>query len=193
MPRHAPRRLLVFLRAASPALWAILLCKLLEACSYMMCALTLRQYLTDNFGFTDMRAGVAYGVWGLLTTVYGVLLGPVVDKVGVRRSLLAGAAPVGASRLRLALALSERAMLLNLYVLLPVGLSLGQPVKMIGVRRYTVAATGGLAWSLVFLTMNVGFAVSGLVVDVFREQFQKKVRKMNVLYITRYVHVHYSS
>ena len=166
----------VFLGASSPALWAVLTCKLLEACSYMMCAMTLRQYLQDNFAFSDIRAGLAYGCWGLLTTVYGVLLGPVIDKVGVRHSLLSGAVIMGVSRFWLALTLSEFFMLANLFFLLPIGLALGQPVKMIGVRRYTVAITGTLAWSLVFLAMNVGFAFSGIAVDVFREQFEKKVR-----------------
>ena len=170
------RRVRVFLGASSPALWAVLTCKLLEACSYMMCAMTLRQYLQDNFAFSDIRAGLAYGCWGLLTTVYGVLLGPVIDKVGVRHSLLSGAVIMGVSRFWLALTLSEFFMLANLFFLLPIGLALGQPVKMIGVRRYTVAITGTLAWSLVFLAMNVGFAFSGIAVDVFREQFEKKVR-----------------
>ena len=141
----------------------------------MMCSLTLRQYLQDNFGFSDLRAGVAYGMWGLLITIYGLLLGPVVDKVGVRHSLITGACLMGASRFWLALTLSEEIMLFNLYVLLPIGISLGQPVKMIGVRRYTAGVTGGFVWCSVFFAMNLGFSISGVVVDVFREQFPKRV------------------
>ena len=132
----------VLWQSSSSGLWAVLLCKLIEACSYMMCALTLKQYLVDNFGLSDVEAGYVYGIWGLTSTLYGLLLGIVIDKVGVRWSLLTGGVLLTISRIWLGLTLSKTSMLFILYVLLPTGCALGMPVKYIAVKRYTPPVVG---------------------------------------------------
>lgn len=152
-------------------LWAVLVCKLIEACSYMMCALTLKQYLVENFGFSDVDAGYVYGVWGLCSTLYGLLLGVVIDKVGVRWSLLTGGTILCISRVWLALTLDRNAMLFNLFLFLPIGCALGMPVKYIAVKRYTPAAVGSIAYGLLYLFLNAGYFAAGFLVDLFRKDF----------------------
>jgi hypothetical protein len=39
-------------------------------------------YLTDTFGVGDIAAGGSYGLWGMLTVLWGVVLGPVIDYLG---------------------------------------------------------------------------------------------------------------
>ena len=141
----------VLWQSSSSGLWAVLMCKMIEACSYMMCALTLKQYLVDNFGFSDVDAGYVYGIWGLTSTLYGLLLGIVIDKVGVRWSLLTGGIILTISRIWLGLTLSKTSMLFILYVLLPTGCALGMPVKYIAVKRYTPSVVGGVAYGLLYL------------------------------------------
>ena len=114
----------VLWKSSSSGFWAVLICKLIEACSYMIGALTLKQYLVDNFGFSDVDAGYVYGVWGLTSTLYGLLLGIVIDKVGVRWSLLTGGIILTISRIWLGLTLSKTSMLFILYVVHTLSLSL---------------------------------------------------------------------
>jgi len=161
----------VLWQSSSSGLWAVLLCKLIEACSYMMCALTLKQYLVDNFGLSDVEAGYVYGIWGLTSTLYGLLLGIVIDKVGVRWSLLTGGVLLTISRIWLGLTLSKTSMLFILYVLLPTGCALGMPVKYIAVKRYTPSVVGGVAYGLLYLYLNLGYFFAGFLVDFFRDFF----------------------
>jgi len=163
----------ILIKSGSPGLWAILLCKMIEGCSYMMCSLTMKQYLVDNFGFTDVDAGYTYGLWGLATTLYGLMLGVVIDKVGIRWSLLTGGILLSISRMWLALTLNKEAMLFNLYFLLPIGMALGMPVKLIAVKRYTASVVGPVAYGLLYLVLNAGYFFAGFIVDGFRENFQQ--------------------
>jgi len=163
----------ILFQSSSRGLWAIMACKMIEGCSYMMCSLTMKQYLVDNFGFSDINAGYTYGLWGLATTLYGIALGVVIDKVGVRWSLLTGGILLTVSRLWLAFTLNEDAMFLNMYLILPMGMALGMPVKLIAIKRYPPAVVGPVAYGLMYLFLNAGYFFAGFIVDAFRENFQQ--------------------
>ena len=47
-------------------------------------------FLSDEFGMTDKEAGLCVGAKGFAVSVYGLALGWLVDRLGVRRSLLLG-------------------------------------------------------------------------------------------------------
>ena len=181
MPRKAStlRQCNVFLTTASLSLWAVLVCKFLESFAYMLSALTLRSYLEDNWGFGDMQAGVLYGIWGVMTSIFGILLSPLVDSVGVRYSLLTGTVLLSVARFWMAFTLSQHMMIFNLCVLLPAGGALGIPVVMISMRRYSIAAVGSIAYGLLFMAQCLGFFVSGMVVDIFRVTFPHKIHGSN--------------
>lgn len=56
--------------------------KVLESYSYFSMSLIYVVFLTDTFGVGDVAAGGSYGLWGMLTVAWGVLLGPVIDSLG---------------------------------------------------------------------------------------------------------------
>ena len=181
MPRKPStlRQCNVFMTTASLSLWAVLVCKFLESFAYMLSALTLRSYLEDNWGFGDMQAGILYGIWGVMTSIFGILLSPLVDSVGVRHSLLVGTVILAVARFWMAFTLSQHVMILNLCVLLPAGGALGIPVIMISMRRYSIAAVGNIAYGLLFMAQCLGFFVSGMLVDMFRVTFPHKIHISN--------------
>ena len=94
-------------------------------------------YLSDEFGFDDKAAGWVFGLLGMLSSIYGFLCGFVIDKLGVRRSLMLGSFLLLVSRLVLSFSDSHFMLLFQISTLLPVGISLGIPVMYIGIRRYT--------------------------------------------------------
>ena len=57
--------------------------KALESYSYFSLSLIYVIYLTSSFGVDDVAAGGSYGLWGMLTVLWGVVLGPVIDMLGV--------------------------------------------------------------------------------------------------------------
>lgn len=174
------RQCQVFISSASLSLWAALTCKFLTSFAYMLCALTLRNYLQDNWGFSDFNAGLIYGIWGIMTTVFGILLSPIVDRVGVRYSLLLGTLLLSFSRFGLAFTLSTKMMLFYLVFLLPAGGSLGVPVIMISMRRYAISAVGTISYGLIFIVQCLGFFCSGMLVDIFRTAFPHSFGQLDI-------------
>lgn len=63
-------------------LWLIFVVKALESYSYFSMSLIYVIYLTDTFHVGDIAAGGSYGLWGMLTVLWGVVLGPAVDMLG---------------------------------------------------------------------------------------------------------------
>jgi len=169
----------IFVKSASVSLYAALLCKFIESFSYMLVALTLRSFLEENWAFGDISAGIIDGIWGIMTTVFGILFGPIIDKVGVRWSLLVGCVLLTVSRFHLAYTLSETMLLFNLYVILPAGQSLGIPVILISMRRYSVGAVGSITYGALFLAQSMGSFSAGIVTDVFREQYPRTFKQID--------------
>lgn len=78
------------LKGSPRELWLLYVLKFLGSYSYFGASIIVTKYLTDEFGFSDIEAGWAYGLFGLLIAIYGFLVGLLVDVLGVRRSLIAG-------------------------------------------------------------------------------------------------------
>ena len=68
----------------------MILVKMLGSTAYFAGSIVLVPFLRDEFGYSDQQAGNLYGVWGFLTSVFGVVCGPVIDYLGIRRALIAG-------------------------------------------------------------------------------------------------------
>lgn len=90
----------------SPTSVVVLAAAMWDAYAYFVTALTLVEFASRELGATDVEAGTLYGVWGAAMGAVFALVGPLVDRLGVRRSMLVGAilATIG----RLALAIAER-------------------------------------------------------------------------------------
>lgn len=154
------------LRATSaPELWIVYVLKLLESYAYFSLSIIFTIFLTEEFGFSDEEAGVAYGLWGALTSGYGLLMGFVVDNLGVRKSLIFGFGVLTVARFLLGVTRSGVALKVCVFFLLPVGQSMGIPVLATGIRRYTVERDRGFAFGVFYSFMNVAALLSGWVVD----------------------------
>ena len=67
-------------------LWIIYFLKFLESFSYYTLAVTMTLYLSQEFGYSDTASGTAYGMMGMLTSIYGFLVGFIIDNLGVKNS-----------------------------------------------------------------------------------------------------------
>ena len=117
---------------------------------------------------TDVGAGAAYGLYGTLSTLYGLFLGTAVDLLGVRRSLLLSFTVSAAAKIVIATSTNRAVVLAMLYGPLPMAGAMGIPVMTIGIRRCTHATNRGFAFGLFYTLMNVAALVSGVAVDTFR-------------------------
>lgn len=152
-------------------LWLIFALKFLTSYAYFSLALVLTMFLSDEFGMSDTAAGWAYGVYGVMSTFFGLLCGWFIDYLGVRASLLVGAIVGAFSRFVMALTTSKRTAVLMLYTLLPFAECLGIPIMTIGIKRYTNARNRTFAFSLFYSMMNVAALCAGPMVDLSRKFF----------------------
>jgi len=152
-------------------LYIIFFIKYLESYSYFVLSYTLILFLSREFAFTDIEAGWAYGFYGMLTSVYGFLMGSVIDSVGVKFSLVCGMFILCISRLALAVCTDLHILLLILFTLLPLGGSMGIPVMQIGIKRYTKKSNRLHGYSVFYVMMNLAAITAAPAIDVFRRAF----------------------
>lgn len=157
---HAPREL-----------WLIFGVKFLTSYAYFSLSIVLTIFLTDEFGLSDSKAGWAYGAYGVMSTLFGLMCGWLIDFLGVRASLLLGAVIGAISRFIMSVTSSRNLALLMLFTVLPFAESLGIPIMTIGIKRYTNAHNRTFAFSLYYSVMNVAALCAGPLVDASRHFF----------------------
>lgn len=155
----------ISLRGSPNELWKAYVLKFLDSYSYFSLSVIFTLFLSADFGFTDVQAGTLYGAWGALVTIYGVITGVMVDRLGVKVSLQMGFCLSFLARVGMFLTASKRVLLFLVLVLLPLGNCMGIPVLTTGIRRYTTEQSRGFAFGLFYVIMNVAALLSGPVVD----------------------------
>lgn len=153
------------LRGAPRELWMALLVKALEGYAYFSMSVVLILWLRSELGLSYEKAGWVYGLWGTLIGVYSMFLGTLIDRLGVRKSLIIGTGFMLASR-GIMTFLAEPAWLwVAMFGLMPLGQALGLPVLATGMRRYSNRGTRAFAFSVLYASLNVGAVFSGVFID----------------------------
>ena len=109
------------LRRVPRGMWVIFLLKCMESFAYFSMGINMALYFSDEHGMSDVEAGTLYGLFGVLISVYGLLGGFLIDRLGVRRSLVLGSALSAVGRLTFALCRTRGVLLLATTVLMPAG------------------------------------------------------------------------
>jgi len=162
---------ILLLKQSPRELWLIYITKFLSSFSYFSYSLILTLYLSNEFGFSDEKAGWTFGAYGFMSVLYGMSLGWIVDYLGVRYALLLGAVIGCLSRLVLAFSSSSHWVVFVLYTFLPFSESLGIPIMTIGIKRYTNSNNRTIAYSLFYTFMNIAALLSGPIVDLCRTRW----------------------
>jgi MFS family permease len=149
-------------------LWVIYLVLFLESFAVFSTSLILTNFLTDEYGYSDSQAGFAYGLYGTLVSVFSVLVGTLVDVLGVRKSLLLSATILTCSRIAIALVRNSTVVIALMYTTIPLGMAICSPAQLTGLRRFTTPITQPFAFSLFYVAMNVAALFSGWMVDILR-------------------------
>jgi hypothetical protein len=97
---------------------------------------------------TNVRARAAYGLWGALITIFGLLMGAVVDNLRVAACLSMGFAQILLVWIASFLTNPTGFLFACLFVSLPLAGCLGMPVFTVGVWRYTAKRDRGFAFRL---------------------------------------------
>ena len=102
-------------------IWILFSAKLLEYAAYGASNMAFVLYLSKDCGLDDIAAGSYIGTWSTLMTCTSILVGSVVDAIGVKRTLLIG---MGAMLLgRLVMPFTNDLILVSLFAFIPVAIS----------------------------------------------------------------------
>eukprot|EP00128_Syssomonas_multiformis_P005451 Colp12_sorted_trinity150504_noHs@32239 len=159
------------LKAAPRELWLIFLMKFLTSYAYYSVATNLTSFLTEEMDYSDYQAGWVYGTFGLLISVFQLCVGPVLDALGVRWALIAGAVVNTVSHAIIFMAKDDKLLLSAMYGFQPIAQALGVPVMSIAIRRYTNSTNRVLAYGLFVAAASAGDLISGNVTSLLLEIF----------------------
>jgi len=156
------------LKGAVRELWIIFTTKIFTILAYSLVNSTLVLWLSSDLGFGDKSAGVIIASWSTGLTIFTVMVGSLVDAVGIKKSLIAGFSIAALSRFIMAFFAIK-------WIAIPFGLlplALGEamqtPVMVAAVKRFTNTKQRSIAFSLYYSMMNVGFAIAGWTFDKIR-------------------------
>ena len=156
------------LKGAVRELWVIFGTKILSIVAYGLVNSTLVLWLSKDLQYGDVSAGFMVALWSTLLTLFTVMVGSLVDAIGLRLSLLIGFAVCLVAR-------GVMAVFTHPWMVLPAGLlplALGEalmvPVMVAAIKKYATTAQRSMAFSIFYAMMNVGFAISGYLFDRVR-------------------------
>ena len=157
------------LRGAVRELWIVFGIKLLGILAYGVMNSTLVLWLSSDLGFNDTRAGDLVTYWSMTMTLCTVLVGSLVDAIGLRKALLLGFCVCISSRGMLTFAHAPWLALSCGLLPLAVGEALMTPVMVAAVRRYSTTAQRSISFSIFYTMMNAGFYISSWIFDHVRK------------------------
>ncbi|MFA6093146.1 MAG: MFS transporter [Elusimicrobiota bacterium] len=157
------------LKGAVRELWIIFGTKVLTILAYgLVGTSTLGLWLSSDVGLSDQSAGIVIAGWSSVLTIFTVMVGSLVDAVGIRKSLLAGFGLCVFARFTMSF-FSVPWIALPLGLLpLALGEALQTPVMVAAVKRFSTTKQRSIAFSIYYSMMNVGFAAAGWAFDKVR-------------------------
>jgi MFS family permease len=156
------------LKGAVRELWLIFATKIMTILAYSVVNSTLVLWLSSDLGFHDTSAGIVVATWSTALTIFTVMVGSLVDAVGIRKSLLTGFGLAAAARFVMAVcAIRWIALPFGLFPM-ALGEALQTPVMVAAVKRFTSTKQRSIAFSVYYAMMNVGFAIAGWTFDKVR-------------------------
>ncbi|KAK1748510.1 MFS transporter [Skeletonema marinoi] len=129
-------------------LWVTFAIKFLDSLANFSMHIILVLYLTQEFAYSDVKAGAVFGAYGALITAYGI---GQVDHASCY-SIYCRSSDAANS--------TDNSP--------PIGNSFMFPTMMIAIRRYTVKKNRNFVYGLFYTTMIIAIFVSGPLVDLFR-------------------------
>lgn len=157
------------LKSASRELWITFAIKFLSFAAYSVTNLTLKRWLSTEFGYSDQKALAIVAAWSVTMTVGTLLVGSLTDVIGLRRTFFLGTWVCIVSRLVMVLAPTKWAALACGMFPLALGEALGTPVLVAAVRKYSNTAQRSISFSIAYTVMNVGSFAATFLYDWVRD------------------------
>ena len=157
------------LHGAARELWVTFFVKLLNFAAYAVTNLTLKRWLSTEFGYSDQQALGIVAAWSLTMTVVTLLVGALTDAIGLRKAFFLGVWVCLVARGVMVFAtVPWFALAFGLFPL-ALGEALGTPVLVAAVRKYSTTRQRSISFSASYMMMNVGSFAAAFLFDWVRQ------------------------
>jgi len=129
----------------------------------------LYNYVTNEFGISDVQAGALLGIKGIVDILFGLLGSIMVDVIGVRRISILATSIAIVGRTLLAFGRTKQALYFALFLFSPCGdalLSVG--LHRVALKKLTTPLTRPLAFAMSYAASNLAGALADVLVDQMR-------------------------
>ena len=156
------------LRTVPRELWIIFAAYILSNVAYKLSAMSgLSLWLSADLGFNDRDAGWLIAVWSAGMTLVTVMVGSLVDAMGIRRTFLLGFVICLGARIVMAASVDRWVALPGLFAQ-ALGLALTIPVMTAACKTYSNVAQRSVAFAFYYALMNLGYACGDGIFDRVR-------------------------
>jgi MFS family permease len=158
--------------------WIVQAINLLDSLAYFAFLNIAIVFLSENLGFSDVRAGYVFTLFTTTTTLMLFFSGFITDSLGIKKATYLAMGLLFVSRGGIALCgffpgvPHRTALVWPLFLLLAPGTAMVQTVFQAAVRRYTSERARAAGFSMWYLIMNIGAALGGFVIDIVRLDFK---------------------
>lgn len=156
-------------KGAARELWLTFAIKFLIVAAFQVSAVTLVRWLSKDLGMSDQGAQGMVLAWAITMIVITLLVGSLTDALGLRRTFFIGVSICLIARLVMALSPVKGLALGGGLFLLAVGEALGTPVLVAATRKYSNTQQRSMAFSLIYVVMNLGFLAANYLYDWVRQ------------------------
>ncbi len=145
--------------------------KVTEYSAYGAINISFILYLSADMGLSDIAAGTFMGSYGVMVTLMVMIVGPVCDSIGIKKTLLFGAYTLLFSRILMPFMPNIYLAFLLGFFPMAFGIAITGPVLSVGIKRFTTKETAALGFGLFYTLMNIGWAVGAQLFDTMRGIF----------------------
>lgn len=156
------------MRQAPTSLWVIMVITFFEAFAYFTFSYVLVLYLHEDLGYSDEKAGLYYGIFGVCISIFNVLLGHLVDTLRIKKTLMLANVIGFVARVLFALTYNEVVTSASLFLFMAAGMAIGSPIARTAIRRYTTVKAQSYAFRIFYVCMNIGAVLAAPCVDALR-------------------------
>lgn len=159
------------LKGSPRELYLLFISKIAEYSCYGAINLAFVLFLSADVGLNDIQAGSFVGTWSILLTVMTMIVGSIVDAVGVKKTLLFGTVVLIISRFFLPFFTNIYLVTLFAFIPMAIGMAMVIPVLSVGIKHFTTKETAALGFGLFYTMLNIGWAIGGYFFDLIRGTF----------------------
>ncbi len=156
------------LNGAARELWLTFAIKLLNFAAYTVTNLTLKRWLSTEFGYSDQQALALVATWSISMTIVTLLVGALTDAIGLRKTFFLGVWVCIVARAVMVFAPTPWfAIAFGLFPL-AAGEALGTPVLVAAIRKYSTTRQRSIAFSGSYMMVNFGSLIAAFLFDGVR-------------------------